>query len=456
MDNPPSLDRLEKGSSVADLKDHGENLLDVDMETRISSNEEVQKAPKQSLKRSHESSYSKQEDGEEGGAASNKKARLGEEGPPTNEIAHAHKNLLKLAIESREEHRIDDPFNFWSFLLARHDLVLELAQHLDFASLFNLFCISKDAYVAICNNMAAVIRHHAWTNAPESADIFHFKCYSDLCRVDPDRRINTELPGLPRCVPGFRWLKFIYFREDTVTSIVLAMARAGHRLPEGSPRVLKQIWFLMDLPDNARRGGMLHNQNFWSDLQLYIACLFFVKVDMRLNDPMNSMASLLPRQMLLAQRSLSVLNRVLRRQALRKPADVLRMLAEYQFEPSDDPAKRDLSVFGVPPHHLGRLQCEGWVQGNAKLIPVYDLVVMEMMRRGYLVQDYLIDMVIFGNVDADTGKDIPAFEGGEGGEEDKDYDSGEEFFNGLEERVKRMKLRSTGDGGSSRRAQAED
>ncbi|KAK5275535.1 GTP cyclohydrolase 1, partial [Cryomyces antarcticus] len=90
--------------------------------------------------------------------------------------------------------------------------------------------------------------------------IFPFKAYGPLCIVDPAHRPNAERPGEVRKVPSFRWLRMVVFRERVVSDIIALLAQQGHRLPVSTARAaLKKCWFLMDIPTNAGRIGLLHN-----------------------------------------------------------------------------------------------------------------------------------------------------------------------------------------------------
>ena len=390
------------------------------------------------LKRPFEESL-EQSDPREGEVIAESKKSRTEEGPvQAGDLNQTHRDLVNIIESSKAPYNGNAGFSFWDAVCQHHSIFLEIAKHMDFYSLFNLFCIQKDAFIAISTNMYTVLTHQANVLAPESASVFPFKCYSDLCVIDPQSRTRNTLSGaVPRCVPSFKWLRFIYFREDTVMSIIRNLARAGHRMPVGSTKVLKRLWFLMDLPDTKRRQGMIHNQRFWSTMELETACLFFIKLDMRLNDPMTRRANLMSRAMLMAQRSLSVVDQVLRRKKLRNTAHVMRMFAEWRVRP--DPQYPNDSVFGVPPQRLGRLACEGWTQGNQQLMAIDELVIAELVRRGLDLQNYLIDFVIYGNIDQETGKDIEAYRGSEN-EDDEYVSSDEEYVRDLEKKYGRVTL----------------
>ena len=113
----------------------------------------------------------------------------------------------------------------------------------------------------------------------------------------------------------------VLFREKTVDEIMLSMAMEGRRMPRGMTLVLKKVWFTIDLSDNARRTAMMHNTTFWSNRDLFLATMFFLKLNMRLTHPATGNGELSLRTLLLGQRSLSTLSKVLRREEMRTQLD---------------------------------------------------------------------------------------------------------------------------------------
>lgn len=220
---------------------------------------------------------------------------------------------------------------------------------------------------------------------------------------DPAKRINDVHPEELRFIPSFRWLKMIMFREAIVNDILRSLTLEGHRLPRRASLVIKKLWFTIDISDNNRRVGLMHNTNFWASKDLFVATMFFLKLDMRLTHPASGNGETGLREMLLAQRSFSTLAKVLRREEMKTQLDMLRMVVRYNYQPT---RHKEMSILGVQPHEVGRLQFEGWGQGTNNLVPIERLVMLECLRRKLNLQNHYVDMMVYGYVDKKTWEDI--------------------------------------------------
>ena len=283
-------------------------------------------------------------------------------------------------------------FNIFKELLGYPELIHEITSQFELDDLINLYSISRDFHELVNGHFTAMIVAQAQVRAPESAKVFAFKCYRSLCIFDPMRRQNEERKERIRDVPGFRWLRMILHRENVVDEIIKSLAMEGHRLPRPTSRVIKQIWFLMDLPDSKRRVGVAHNPELWVDIDLYLAFMFFMKLDMRFTDPVDGNREVGLRKLMMAQRSLVVLDRVLKRKQLRDQYDLLRMYAEWRVVPTQNAPRTE--VFGVPWRELGRLQCEGWKPGSQRLLRPDEVIIREAVRRDLNFEKHLIGMPI--------------------------------------------------------------
>ena len=190
-----------------------------------------------------------------------------------------------------------------------------------------------------------------------------------------------------------------------MAEILALLAAEGHHLPEGTGRTLKKIWFTLDIGDNTRRVGFLHNETFWLREDLYLATAFILKLDMRLTHPVAGTGDVGLRRMLLGQRSLSTLWRVLKREEMRSQLDVLRMLVRWNYEP---PYRTTEPIMGVPPHEFGCLQWEGWgARGQYfPMLQIDELVMREAIRRRLDLHECWVDMMLDGYVDKETWTDI--------------------------------------------------
>ncbi|KAK4697004.1 hypothetical protein P7C71_g1011, partial [Lecanoromycetidae sp. Uapishka_2] len=294
-------------------------------------------------------------------------------------------------------------FSVFNKLLNYAELTLEVAKNLDIEDLVSIYAISKDFHMLVNQRFTAMILAQSTTKAPESSKTFIWRCYKSLCMRDPARRINEVHPSDLRFIPSFRWLKMILFREAIVNDILRSLAYEGHRLPRRASLVIKKLWFTIDISDNNRRIGLLHNANFWTSKDLFIATMFFLKLDMRLTHPTSGNGETGLRKMLLAQRSFSTLAKVLRREEMKTQLDMLRMVVRYNYQPR---RHRDMSILGVPPHEVGKLQFEGWGMGTKKFIPIDRLVMLEGLRRKLNLQNLYVDMMLYGYVNKRTWEDI--------------------------------------------------
>ena len=222
---------------------------------------------------------------------------------------------------------------------------------------------------------------------------------------DPARRLHPRKPEEVRLVPSFRWLQMVLFRERVVRDITALLARQGHRLPARASLTLKRLWLTMDVGTNAKRIGLLHNTAFWTDEDLRLATLFFIKLDMRFLDPVAGQGEIALRKLLLGQRSLSALWRCLRRTACRNPLELAQMFVRYDYRPA--PHNTGLSLLGVPADEIGAGVREGWGSGTARLLRPDRLVMQEGLRRGLQIEKHYLDMMLYGYIDLETFENIP-------------------------------------------------
>ena len=310
----------------------------------------------------------------------------------------------KIANDLPSSHEFESrSFNIFSSLLKYPELTLEFSKQLDIEDLISLYAISKEFHFLVNVRFTTMILGQAKAKASESSKTFIFRCYKSLCIRDPTRRLNESKPDEFRFIPSFRWLRMILFREAVVDDILRSLAAEGHRLPKRARLTIKKIWFTIDISDNARRIGLMHNTTFWSNMDLFLATMFFIKLDMRLTHPTAGNGEVGLRKMLLGQRSLSMLAKVLRREEMKTQVDMLRMIVRFNYEP---PRHRQMDIMGVPSHEIGRLQYEGWGARKTKFIKIDELVMREAVKRRLNFQKYYLDMMIYGYINKTTFQDI--------------------------------------------------
>ena len=310
-------------------------------------------------------------------------------------------------------------FSIFTAILAHPELTLEVSKHLDVKTLLDLYAISKDYHALVDNRFTALVMAQAIGKASESAQVFSFRAYRNLCKRDPAGRIMlfnvSNKEGVERVakasdndvrfVPSFRWLKMVLHHEAVVDCILRCLAQEGHRLPKRTTLVLKKLWFTLDITDNGRRIGVLHDEQFWSKRDLFVVTMFFVKLDMRLTDPITGTGETGMRKLLMAQKGLETLARVLARQELKSQLELLRLIVRYDYTPSR-PLRQDETIFGIPANEVGKLCYEGWGKGDKKLVPIDELIAREAVRRRLNLQDHYVDMMLYGYINKRTFEDI--------------------------------------------------
>ena len=322
-------------------------------------------------------------------------------------------------------------FSIFNALLKYPELTLEFSKQLDIEDLISLYAVSKEFHFLVNGRFTAMILGQANSKASESSKTFIFRCYKSLCMRDPARRLNEDRPDELRFIPSFRWLRMILFREAVVDDILQSLAAEGHRVPKRARLTVKKIWFTIDISDNARRISLMRNTTFWSNKDLFLATMFFLKLDMRLTHPAAGNGEIGLRKMLLGQRSLSTLANVLRREEMKTQVDMLRMIVRFNYEPR---RHRQMDIMGVPSHEIGKLQYEGWGAKKTKFIQIDELVKREAVRRELNLQNYYVDMMIYGYINKKTFEDIrtPMQEtrddAGEERDEDTSSDEDEETY----------------------------
>lgn len=306
-------------------------------------------------------------------------------------------------------------FNIFDGILLYPELCFALAASLPVNDLLSLYAISKDYHTIIDTRFATVILSQSQRKCPEGAHIFAFRCYRHLCRPDPAPRIPHPHPakqaaGEIRRVPSFRWLKMVLFREKVCHEIMTLMAEDGVPVPSRCELALKKMWFLMDIPDNARRIGLMHTKKLTTDLDLYFMMCFIVKLDLRFNDPVAVNRHHGLRKTLLAQRGLLPLWRALKRGALLSKYDVLKMWVATKYVPGPD--EEGLPIFGVPGEKVGKIRMEYWGEqathdsGKACtfLLRPDQIVMREIIRRQIIFSKHFLRCLLWGYVNIVTMK----------------------------------------------------
>jgi hypothetical protein len=302
------------------------------------------------------------------------------------------------------------PFDLLAALSATPELFPLIAKYMPPAALLSLYSISRDFHKHINANLSSVLTACAAHQAPDSARLYVFKFYRDLCVPDPVGRAhpNPMIEGQVRLVPSLRWLSMVVYRERCVRDILACLARQGHRCPAGMSASVKKMWLVMDVATSAGRAALMHSRGFMGDMDLWRWQLFMVKLDMRFNDPIDGPGDDGLRKLMLGQKGLGPLCRLLRREEFLGTVEVVRAMVRYRYRIR--PQHAHLPLFGVAPEEIGIGHLEGWGRGRVHLLRPDELVIKESVRRDLGLKHHVMEMMLWGYVDLVTGEDTPATE----------------------------------------------
>ncbi|KAL1877141.1 hypothetical protein Plec18167_004827 [Paecilomyces lecythidis] len=314
---------------------------------------------------------------------------------------------LTPSSQSRTTHGMDsvtvnNEFNVFNAIMRHPELAFVLAKHLDIGDLISLYAISRDFHDLMNTRFHAMVMAQALTKAPESAQLFPFRCYQKLCIEDPARNPHPDperaKSGECRYVPSLRWVQMLLYRDKIVMDIIRLLQQEAINLPRNCIIPIKKLWFLMDIPDNARRLGVIQNPTLWSDEELFFAGLFMVKLDMRFMDPLTGGGRDATRQMVLAQPTMTTLWKLLGPACLKTELEGLKAYVLWKHVPTPDQVGH--RMFGVPPDEIGRVQYENYGKTGRKVLLQRpdELVIKEGIRRQLKLHLRYNDMLLWGYV----------------------------------------------------------
>ena len=311
-------------------------------------------------------------------------------------------------------------------MCSRIELAVELGKQLRLEDLLTLYSTSKTFHDAVNAHMLSSIRMWIAHKAPEAGHVFKFKLYRRYLVPDPAGRqwqdqyegtqtasVNPQLMREVRYVPGLRYLQLVLLRDRYCREIAAIMARHGHLLPKTMHRTLLRIWLVMDIPTSGQRQAMVRNAEFWTDVDLYNAQFFFVKLSMLFNDPIYGPSSNEMMQVVMGQKGLFPLWQVLSRNKYTTVGEVLALRVRYEFTIPEDfytstPVLQ--TVHGVPLSEVGVGHYEGWGLGDTHLLRPDEIIPIEAVARGLELDEHLWYMMLWGYVDLSTGENIVPME----------------------------------------------
>ncbi|OCK82122.1 hypothetical protein K432DRAFT_266293, partial [Lepidopterella palustris CBS 459.81] len=273
-------------------------------------------------------------------------------------------------------------FNIFTALLNHNGLMLEVATQLSLKNFIDLYAISKNFHYLVNSHGTTYMKRFAEHHAPESADVFRWICYDELCVQDPVRRPNSIYPNRSRHIPGFHWLQMVMYRERIVEDMLTRLAGPNGRVPPGTSKAVKKIWFMLEMGSNGARIGYVQNRKLWTHRDLLLAMMFYVKLDLQFRNPVYGGGEGGLRPLLLAQDSLVPLCQTLRGRRLTSRYEVLEMEMR--------------SIGTIRPDQVGALGREGWGLGTNKLLRPDQLVWKEAYRRQLHLHKQSTDLVRWG------------------------------------------------------------
>ncbi|KZZ96549.1 hypothetical protein AAL_03778 [Moelleriella libera RCEF 2490] len=306
-------------------------------------------------------------------------------------------------------------------LCAQTEMAVELGKQLRPEDLVSLYATSKMFHYAIKEHLLSSVRMWIAYRAPEAGKIFAFKLYRQHLVPDPAGRTwrvqyggtDTEraLPGLMdevRTIPGLRYLQLVLVRDRCCRQIIAIMARHGFLMPETMYSTLLRLWLVMDIPTSGQRQALFRNRDIWTDVHLYNAQMFFLKLSMLFNDPIYGPFSNELLHVMLGQRGLYPLWQLLLHKRFTKLPEVLALKVRYDYDAIPDrfDGPDQNNMYGVPIRDVGRGHLEGWGLGNHHLQRPDELVPVEAIARGLHLDDHLMNMMTWGYIDYATGENI--------------------------------------------------
>ncbi|KAL5399087.1 hypothetical protein PMIN03_000877 [Paraphaeosphaeria minitans] len=304
------------------------------------------------------------------------------------------------------------PFSVYKAILRHPNLFFQFAIRLPQKTIVDLYAIDKEFHYRFNKYSTSIIHDFARHHAPQAAYIFSWVLFPELCISDPMLRPMDGRPHLARDIPSLRWTQMVIHRENVVWNILTILAVDGHRVPRETYIVLMKFWLLMEMDNTALRTTFLADSTIWTDQDLYFFHLFLVKLDMHLNHPVYNHGFIDLSHMLLTQKTLSTLHKVLAGQQTLDYDDLTDMLIRTYHEEDLDldtnPWLADPEEHGVEADDMGSLSREGWIFEGERMHSPVDLVRIEAIDRGLNIQEYLIDFMMYGYIDLDNKQNFPA------------------------------------------------
>lgn len=306
--------------------------------------------------------------------------------------------------------------NILHTIITHPDIALRITENLGIKDLINLQITSKACRTFTVKYLPKIIRLQALHKSRVACHIFPWRCYQRLWFKRPVLDYDAQrLSGVHPNDPGtaytvsLRWLQMVRYRDETVHSIIHALTSAGYGFPYRYKPTIFKLWFLMDIPDMKRRMWTIQNRNLWTDLDLFMATLFIVRIDLYVKTARDN-ASGGQRRLIMAQRGLKFCLDVLNGIILRTEMELLRELVRWRYNPLPGEILQG-DFFGVPAAEVGSLQYEYYGKGqrdvNKKLQRPDQIVLLEARRRQLNLNDMYQRIFLYGQPQEFTVCDRP-------------------------------------------------
>lgn len=362
----------------------------------------------------------------DGEAASPKRRKSGD-----SELGRYFDNDDTQGQNDEKANRAIESVKFTNILTAMCEntvLVTELGKHLPVKDILTLYSTVRSFHHSVNAYLLSNIRTWVEYKALEAGRIFPFQFYRRHLVPDPAGRsweqqyesgqpvqaIDDDQIKEVRNVPGLKYLQLVLGRDQRCREMKAILARNGHRFPASIHSTLLKLWLLMDIATTAQRGALLRNRNVWTDVDLYNAQMFFVKLGLHFNDPIYGPRSYDLLRLMMGQKGLFPLWQLLLRKRFTTVIEILELKVRYDFQTPPDHWAHEYygeTIYGVPFNEIGVMHLEGWGKGTTHLLRPDELVPIEATSRGLQLRHHLVHMMVWGYINRETGENlVPSLE----------------------------------------------
>ncbi|KAF6526890.1 hypothetical protein HZS61_009934 [Fusarium oxysporum f. sp. conglutinans] len=260
------------------------------------------------------------------------------------------------------------------------ELAIEIGKHLSPRDIVGLYIASPAFRKAITGHMLSCI--------PDRNSSTH-----DARFLEGRWETTKTNPSQIRLIPGFKYLELVIGRDRYCREIIAMMARMGFRMPHTMHNTLLRLWVLLDIPTTRQRQLFLRSRKYWTDIHLYNAQFFMVKLSMAFTHPFFSPISIDMVKLMMGQKECMELKA---RYDLLLPRSVWGLIQREKYP----------SAYGVPVHEVGLGHLEGWGKGVLHLGRPDQILPIEAVSRGLHLDDHITQMMVWGYIDFETGENL--------------------------------------------------